>query len=69
MTLIGDTMKWEQTGPEQLVREVTLAEEAGFGFAAVHRPVVVACARAARAVMTTVTAIYLNSQLCTDRVL
>jgi hypothetical protein len=30
MTLIGDTMIWEQTGPKQLVRDVALAEEASF---------------------------------------
>ncbi len=31
MTLIGYTMMCEQTGPKQLVRDVTLAEQAGFG--------------------------------------
>jgi hypothetical protein len=36
MTLIGDTMMWEQTSPKQLVRDVALAEEASFGFAAVR---------------------------------
>jgi alkanesulfonate monooxygenase SsuD/methylene tetrahydromethanopterin reductase-like flavin-dependent oxidoreductase (luciferase family) len=30
MTLIGHTMMCEQTGPKQLVRDVALAEEAGF---------------------------------------
>jgi alkanesulfonate monooxygenase SsuD/methylene tetrahydromethanopterin reductase-like flavin-dependent oxidoreductase (luciferase family) len=33
MTKIGYTMMSEQAGPEQLVRDVTLAEEAGFDFA------------------------------------
>ena len=36
MTLIDDTMMWEQTGPKQPVRDVALAEEAGFGFAVVR---------------------------------
>ena len=36
MTLIGDTMMREQTDPEQLVRDVTLAGEAGLGFAVVR---------------------------------
>ena len=36
MTLIGDTMMWEQTDPKQLVRDVTLAGEAGLGFAVVR---------------------------------
>ncbi len=36
MTLIGDTMMWEQTGPKQLVRDVALAEEASCGFAVVR---------------------------------
>jgi hypothetical protein len=35
MTLIGYTMMCEQTGPKQLVRDVALAEEAGFGFAVI----------------------------------
>src|SRR5438067_12749415 len=35
MTLIGYTMMCEQTGPKQLVRDVTLAEEAGFDFAVI----------------------------------
>jgi hypothetical protein len=30
MTLIGYTMMCEQAGPKQLVRDVALAEEAGF---------------------------------------
>jgi hypothetical protein len=30
MTQIGDTMMCEQAGPNQLVRDVALAEEAGF---------------------------------------
>jgi hypothetical protein len=33
MTLIGYTMMCEQPGPRQLVRDVGLAEEAGFDFA------------------------------------
>src|ERR1700716_30394 len=33
MTLIGYTMMCEQAGPKQLVRDVALAEEAGFDFA------------------------------------
>jgi hypothetical protein len=32
MTLIGYTMMCEQAGPKQLVRDVALAEEAGFGW-------------------------------------
>jgi G6PDH family F420-dependent oxidoreductase len=35
MTLIGYTMMCEQAGPKQLVRDVTLAEEAGFDFAVI----------------------------------
>jgi hypothetical protein len=35
MTLIGHTMMCEQTGPEQLVLDVALAEEVGFGFAVI----------------------------------
>ena len=35
MTLIGYTMMCEQAGPKQLVRDVALAEEAGFDFAVV----------------------------------
>ena len=35
MTLIGYTMMCEQTRPKQLVRDVTLAEEAGFDFAVI----------------------------------
>jgi hypothetical protein len=35
MTLIRHTMMCEQTGPEQLVRDVALAEEVGFGFAVI----------------------------------
>ncbi len=35
MTLIGYTMMCEQTGPKQLVRDVALAEEAGFDFAVI----------------------------------
>jgi hypothetical protein len=30
VTLIGYTMMCEQAGPKQLVRDVTLAEQAGF---------------------------------------
>ena len=37
MTQIGDTMMYEQAGPKQLVRDVALAEEAGFDFQAVHQ--------------------------------
>ncbi len=32
MTLFGYTMMCEQAGPKQLVRDVVLAEEAGFDF-------------------------------------
>jgi alkanesulfonate monooxygenase SsuD/methylene tetrahydromethanopterin reductase-like flavin-dependent oxidoreductase (luciferase family) len=32
MTLIGYTMMCEQAGPKQFVRDVALAEEAGFDF-------------------------------------
>jgi hypothetical protein len=32
MTVIGYTMMCEQAGPKQLVRDVALAEEAGFDF-------------------------------------
>jgi G6PDH family F420-dependent oxidoreductase len=35
MTMIGYTMMCEQAGPKQLVRDVTLAEEAGFDFAVI----------------------------------
>ena len=35
MTLIGYTMMSEQAGPKQLVRDVALAEEAGFDFAVI----------------------------------
>src|SRR5215218_10073615 len=35
MTQIGYTMMCEQTGPKQLVRDVALAEEAGFDFAVI----------------------------------
>ena len=35
MTLIGYTMMCEQAGPKQLVRDVTLAEDAGFDFAVI----------------------------------
>jgi G6PDH family F420-dependent oxidoreductase len=35
MTSIGYTMMCEQAGPKQLVRDVTLAEEAGFDFAVI----------------------------------
>ena len=35
MTLIGYTMMCEQAGPKQLVRDVTLAELAGFDFAVI----------------------------------
>jgi G6PDH family F420-dependent oxidoreductase len=35
MTLIGYTMMCEQAGPKQLVRDVALAEEAGFEFTAI----------------------------------
>ena len=35
MTLIGYTMMCEQAGPKQLVRDVVLAEEAGFDFAVI----------------------------------
>jgi G6PDH family F420-dependent oxidoreductase len=35
MTLIGYTMMGEQAGPKQLVRDVTLAEQAGFDFAVI----------------------------------
>jgi len=35
MTLIGYTMMCEQAGPKQLVRDVTLAEQAGFDFAVI----------------------------------
>jgi alkanesulfonate monooxygenase SsuD/methylene tetrahydromethanopterin reductase-like flavin-dependent oxidoreductase (luciferase family) len=35
MTLVGYTMMCEQAGPKQLVRDVTLAEEAGFDFAVI----------------------------------
>src|SRR5271167_703613 len=35
VTLIGYTMMCEQAGPKQLVRDVVLAEEAGFDFAVI----------------------------------
>jgi G6PDH family F420-dependent oxidoreductase len=35
VTLIGYTMMCEQAGPKQLVRDVALAEEAGFDFAVI----------------------------------
>jgi G6PDH family F420-dependent oxidoreductase len=35
VTLIGYTMMCEQAGPKQLVRDVSLAEEAGFDFAVI----------------------------------
>ena len=35
MTLIGYTMMCEQAGPKQLVRDVVLAEQAGFDFAVI----------------------------------
>jgi G6PDH family F420-dependent oxidoreductase len=35
MTMIGYTMMCEQAGPKQLVRDVVLAEEAGFDFAVI----------------------------------
>ena len=35
MTLIGYTMMCEQTGPKELVRDVVLAEQAGFDFAVI----------------------------------
>jgi alkanesulfonate monooxygenase SsuD/methylene tetrahydromethanopterin reductase-like flavin-dependent oxidoreductase (luciferase family) len=35
MTLIGHTMMCEQAGPKQLMRDVALAEEAGFGCAVI----------------------------------
>ena len=35
MTLIGYTMMCEQAGPKQLVRDVALAEQAGFDFAVI----------------------------------
>ena len=35
MTLIGYTMMCEQAGPKQLVRDVALAEGAGFDFAVI----------------------------------
>jgi G6PDH family F420-dependent oxidoreductase len=35
MTLIGYTLMSEQAGPKQLVRDVVLAEEAGFDFAVI----------------------------------
>ncbi len=35
MTMIGYTMMCEQAGPKQLVRDVALAEEAGFDFAVI----------------------------------
>jgi alkanesulfonate monooxygenase SsuD/methylene tetrahydromethanopterin reductase-like flavin-dependent oxidoreductase (luciferase family) len=38
MTLIGYTMMCEQAGPKQLVRDVALAEEAGFDFAVISDP-------------------------------
>ena len=38
MTLIGYTMMGEQAGPKQLVRDVALAEQAGFDFAVISDP-------------------------------
>lgn len=35
MPLIGYTMMCEQTGPKHLVRDVALAEQAGFDFAVI----------------------------------
>jgi alkanesulfonate monooxygenase SsuD/methylene tetrahydromethanopterin reductase-like flavin-dependent oxidoreductase (luciferase family) len=35
VTQIGYTMMCEQAGPQQLVRDVTLAEQAGFDFAVI----------------------------------
>src|SRR6202049_2036769 len=35
MMQIGDTMSCEQAGPKQLVRDVALAEQAGFDFAVI----------------------------------
>ena len=35
MTLIGYMMMCEQAGPKQLVRDVALAEQAGFDFAVI----------------------------------
>jgi alkanesulfonate monooxygenase SsuD/methylene tetrahydromethanopterin reductase-like flavin-dependent oxidoreductase (luciferase family) len=35
MTLIGYTMVCEPAGPKQLVRDVSLAEKAGFDFAVI----------------------------------
>jgi alkanesulfonate monooxygenase SsuD/methylene tetrahydromethanopterin reductase-like flavin-dependent oxidoreductase (luciferase family) len=35
MTLVGNTMMCEKAGPKQLVRDVALAEEAGFDFAVI----------------------------------
>jgi G6PDH family F420-dependent oxidoreductase len=35
MTMIGYTMMCEQAGPKQLVRDIALAEEAGFDFAVI----------------------------------
>src|SRR5207302_11264919 len=35
VTLIGYTMMCEQAGPKQLVRDVALAEQAGFNFAVI----------------------------------
>jgi G6PDH family F420-dependent oxidoreductase len=35
VTLIGYTMMGEQAGPKQLVRDVALAEQAGFDFAVI----------------------------------
>ena len=35
MTQIGYTMMCEQAGPKQLVRDVKLAEDAGFDFAVI----------------------------------
>jgi hypothetical protein len=36
MPLIGYTMMCEQTGPKQLVRDVALAEQAGWGYRRIH---------------------------------
>jgi hypothetical protein len=59
MTLIGYTMMCEEAGPKQSVRDVVLAEEAGFDFAVIsdiiflagpqgHSPTPGACSAALR---------------------
>jgi hypothetical protein len=35
MTMIGATMRCEQVGPKQLVRDVALAEDKSFDFAVI----------------------------------